>query len=100
MKGNCTSSITITQWVENCVGIKENYADHNFIHYPNPFKESIHVHSDIETVLSVRDKFGTVQNLTVKTGENTFDTSSLPSALYFYSVDPQHASISFKLLRD
>lgn len=93
----CSSCQAITV---NCLtGIEENNFDGNVSFYPNPANENVNVFVNAKAEMKlfnvVGEKVGTY-NLTV--GKNEINISSLPSGIYFLTVETGNGSVTKRLM--
>lgn len=96
--GYCISSFTIMQVVDPCTGLFENAKLETTTIFPNPFDTQLHIVSDTETEIVIRNVVGKEIKRENIFGEKVIDTSKLPNGIYFVDLKTSGGKKTIKLI--
>lgn len=92
--GGCTNSITFTQNVSSCTGLKELANNKSILVFPNPFTNRLNIQVDGEMSVELRNALGEViKQIDLKQDQTKLDLDYLPNGIYFIKVLNKNESI-------
>lgn len=97
----CQANKTMTVTVNNCTGMAElkNTAG-NVRAYPNPFEESLHIHSEQVATLVIFNQLGSpVLEIKLSPGDHDLDTSGLPAGFYQAVMTAEGLKTNLRLVK-
>ncbi len=100
----CTNTATISQFVNACVGLKENSKlNESFYIYPNPAEDIFTIHSlnsieevTITDMVGKRIKHYNFENSII---ESAIDLSNIPSGVYFVTIKSNATKATVKIIK-